>query len=225
MQKKSLLQHREQLFSSHSSPSSSYNKYKASHSPLDSSTSLDKTPPSRSIKSLSSSTYARSRNNHLSPNPARTFETTDTRNLSKNSGIVRSKDNVALAGHSNSYVNNSNKQYENIQVSPSTNQGGNNYSVVAMEAQRKVSEAVVAGGPKARARRNSFREAVESKGEKDNKKEDDKKFVTEAVNSARWLMRAIEQRNSTTLKVAVEILKQQKQLSTSTQLLKLMFSF
>ena len=174
MQKKSLLQHREQLFSSHSSPSSSYNKYKASHSPLDSSTSLDKTPPSRSIKSLSSSSYARSRNNHLSPNAARTFETTDTRNLSKNSGIVRSKDNMALAGYSNSLVNNSNNQYENIQVSSSTNQGGNDYSVVAMEAQRKVSEAVVAGGPKARARRNSFREAVESKGEKDNKKDDDK---------------------------------------------------
>ena len=31
-----------------------------------------------------------------------------------------------------------------------------------MEAQRKVSAAVVAGGPKARERRNSFREAVKS---------------------------------------------------------------
>ena len=45
---------------------------------------------------------------------------------------------------------------------------------------------------------------------KNNNKSDDKKFVNEAVNSARWLVRAIEQRNSTTLKVAVEILKQQK---------------
>ena len=38
----------------------------------------------------------------------------------------------------------------------------------------------------------------------------DKKFVSEAFNSAKWLMRAIEQRNSTTLKVAVEILKKQR---------------
>jgi RNA polymerase sigma-54 factor len=45
---------------------------------------------------------------------------------------------------------------------------------------------------------------------KSNKKDEDKKFVAEAVNSARWLVRAIEQRNSTTLKVAVEILKLQK---------------
>lgn len=43
-----------------------------------------------------------------------------------------------------------------------------------------------------------------------NKKEEDKKFVNESVNSARWLMRAIEQRNSTTLKIAVQILKKQK---------------
>ncbi|MBJ56994.1 MAG: RNA polymerase sigma-54 factor [Rickettsiales bacterium] len=43
-----------------------------------------------------------------------------------------------------------------------------------------------------------------------NKKEEDKKFVSESVNSAKWLLRAIEQRNSTTLKVAVEILKLQK---------------
>ena len=43
-----------------------------------------------------------------------------------------------------------------------------------------------------------------------NNKDDDKKFVNESVNSARWLVRAIEQRNSTTLKVAVEILTQQK---------------
>ncbi len=39
----------------------------------------------------------------------------------------------------------------------------------------------------------------------------DKKFVSEAFNSAKWLLRAIEQRNSTTLKVAVEILKKQKE--------------
>jgi RNA polymerase sigma-54 factor len=43
-----------------------------------------------------------------------------------------------------------------------------------------------------------------------NKNEEDKKFVSESVNSAKWLLRAIEQRNSTTLKVAVEILKLQK---------------
>ncbi len=43
-----------------------------------------------------------------------------------------------------------------------------------------------------------------------NTKEEDKRFVAESVNSAKWLIRAIEQRNSTTLKVAVEILKLQK---------------
>mgnify|MGYP001335866114 FL=1 len=43
------------------------------------------------------------------------------------------------------------------------------------------------------------------------KNENDKKFVSEAFNSAKWLLRAIEQRNSTTLKVAVEILKKQKE--------------
>ena len=43
-----------------------------------------------------------------------------------------------------------------------------------------------------------------------NKTENDKKFVNESVNSARWLLRAVEQRNSTTLKIAVEILKKQK---------------
>ncbi len=46
---------------------------------------------------------------------------------------------------------------------------------------------------------------------KNNKKETDKKFVNEAVNSARWLVRAIEQRNSTTLKIAIEILKKQRE--------------
>ena len=43
------------------------------------------------------------------------------------------------------------------------------------------------------------------------KNENDKRFVSEAFNSAKWLLRAIEQRNSTTLKVAVEILKKQKE--------------
>ena len=43
-----------------------------------------------------------------------------------------------------------------------------------------------------------------------NNKDDEKKFVNESVNSARWLLRAIEQRNSTTLKIAVQILKKQR---------------
>ena len=43
-----------------------------------------------------------------------------------------------------------------------------------------------------------------------NKTDNDKRFVNESVNSARWLLRAVEQRNSTTLKIAVEILKKQK---------------
>ena len=53
-------------------------------------------------------------------------------------------------------------------------------------------------------------EQFAEKVKKSNKKEEDKRFVAEAVSSARWLIRAIEQRNSTTLKVAVEILKLQK---------------
>ena len=52
-----------------------------------------------------------------------------------------------------------------------------------------------------------FAEEVKNK----NTKENDKKFVNEAVNSAKWLLRAIEQRNSTTLKIAVEVLKKQKE--------------
>ena len=40
--------------------------------------------------------------------------------------------------------------------------------------------------------------------------ENDKKFITESVNSARWLMKAIEQRNLTTLKISTEIVEQQK---------------
>ena len=51
-----------------------------------------------------------------------------------------------------------------------------------------------------------FAEEVKSSNKSDN----DRKFVNESVNSARWLLRAVEQRNSTTLKIAVEILKKQK---------------
>ena len=41
-------------------------------------------------------------------------------------------------------------------------------------------------------------------------KEGDKKFISESVTSARWLLKAIEQRNVTTLKISSEIVKQQK---------------
>lgn len=41
-------------------------------------------------------------------------------------------------------------------------------------------------------------------------KEGDKKFISESVSSARWLLKAIEQRNVTTLKISSEIVKQQK---------------
>ncbi len=56
-----------------------------------------------------------------------------------------------------------------------------------------------------------IQEDFADKVKKNNDKENEKKFVNESVNSARWLLRAIEQRNSTTLKIAVEVLKQQKQ--------------
>ena len=46
--------------------------------------------------------------------------------------------------------------------------------------------------------------------EKLTKKENDKKFVSDSANSARWLLKAIEQRNITTLKISSEIVQQQK---------------
>ena len=39
----------------------------------------------------------------------------------------------------------------------------------------------------------------------------DKKFISENLNSAKWLMKAIEQRNITTLKISSEIVTQQKE--------------
>ena len=52
-------------------------------------------------------------------------------------------------------------------------------------------------------------EDLADKVKNNNSKDTDKKYVTENINSARWLIRAIQQRNSTTMKVAIEILKQQ----------------
>lgn len=46
--------------------------------------------------------------------------------------------------------------------------------------------------------------------EKLNCGESDKKFINESLNSARWLMKAIQQRNITTLKISSEIVNQQK---------------
>ncbi|MEE2695009.1 MAG: RNA polymerase factor sigma-54 [Pseudomonadota bacterium] len=40
--------------------------------------------------------------------------------------------------------------------------------------------------------------------------ESDKKFISESLNSARWLLKAIQQRNITTLKISSEIVNQQK---------------
>ena len=39
----------------------------------------------------------------------------------------------------------------------------------------------------------------------------DKKFISENINSAKWLLKAIEQRNITTLKISSEIVSQQKE--------------
>ena len=41
--------------------------------------------------------------------------------------------------------------------------------------------------------------------------ESDKKFISENINSAKWLLKAIEQRNITTLKISSEIVNQQKE--------------
>ena len=41
--------------------------------------------------------------------------------------------------------------------------------------------------------------------------ESDKKFINESLNSARWLLKAIQQRNVTTLKISSEIVNQQKE--------------
>ena len=38
----------------------------------------------------------------------------------------------------------------------------------------------------------------------------DKKYISESLNSARWLIKAIEQRNLTTLKISSEIISQQR---------------
>ena len=42
-------------------------------------------------------------------------------------------------------------------------------------------------------------------------KDSDKKFISDSLNSARWLIKAIEQRNITTLKISSEIINQQKE--------------
>lgn len=42
-------------------------------------------------------------------------------------------------------------------------------------------------------------------------KDSDKKYINESLNSARWLIKAIEQRNVTTLKISSEIINQQKE--------------
>ncbi len=41
--------------------------------------------------------------------------------------------------------------------------------------------------------------------------DNDKKFISENINSAKWLLKAIEQRNITTLKISSEIVSQQKE--------------
>ena len=170
MQKKSVLQQREQLFSSHSSPSSSYNKYNVFNTPTSNTTSIDKSPPLRMIKSGSNSSFLGYKKNYLNQSTANTFEKTDTRDLSKNTAILKSQGNTEIAGRPLTKGNDRNNQYENMKISTSAISSESSYSVVAMEAQRKVSAAVVAGGPKARERRNSFREAVKSGANTENKK-------------------------------------------------------
>ncbi len=44
--------------------------------------------------------------------------------------------------------------------------------------------------------------------------ESDKKYISENLNSAKWLIKAIQQRNMTTLKISAEIVNQQKLLKT-----------
>ena len=159
MQKKSILQQREQLFSSHSSPSSSYNKYNAIGSSSNTVTT-DKSPPLGMVK-LGNNSIHIGRKNHLSLNA---FETTNTRNLSKKSGMSTPKENLSKGEVCSN-------PYQNINISTSAISSENAYSEAAMEAQRKVSAAVVTGGPKTRERRNSFREAMECGGNTEAKTE------------------------------------------------------
>ena len=168
MQKKNLLQQREQLFSSHSSPSSSYNKYNVLSSPSNKTVSTDNSPPHVMKKSGSNSSFLGNKNYHGQLSSSN-FEKTDTRNLSKRTGGVRSKNSSSIYKKSSLQTDNKNSQMCNPETSTSANSQENSYSVVALEAQRKVSAAVVAGGPKARERRNSFREAVESGTNTENK--------------------------------------------------------
>ena len=169
MQKKSVLQQREQLFSSHSSPSSSYNKYNALCSPSNNSASIEDSPPYVMRKSGSNSSFSghRNYNSQISSN---SFEKTNTRNLSKMS-IAPKATNEVKHNKSPIQADSNNTAFDKTDVSTSNKSLGNSYSVVALEAQRKVSAAIVAGGPKARERRNSFREAVESGAGTENKKE------------------------------------------------------
>ena len=53
-------------------------------------------------------------------------------------------------------------------------------------------------------------EGYADKLEKLNCGENDKKFINESIGSAKWLVKAIEQRNITTLKISAEIVDQQK---------------
>lgn len=59
--------------------------------------------------------------------------------------------------------------------------------------------------PSVRVKRGFAKEALKSVS-----KEDDKKFMSERVADAKWLHRAIEQRNSTTLAIGAEIVRRQQ---------------
>ena len=50
--------------------------------------------------------------------------------------------------------------------------------------------------------------------------DNDKKFISENINSAKWLLKAIEQRNITTLKISSEIVSQQKEFFEKGKILK-----
>ena len=54
--------------------------------------------------------------------------------------------------------------------------------------------------------------------------DNDKKFISENINSAKWLLKAIEQRNITTLKISSEIVNQQKEFFEKVSLIQRSFT-
>ena len=134
------------LFSSHSSPSSSYNKYKSQQQQQPQFGKVS-SPPGTIQKSVSSPTGTIQKN---FCSPALGAKNMGSPKHSPTQDTVRSQ-----------MLGDDNRDYANLMVMRQQQQQ-NSANNTAIEAQRKVSESVYSnGGLRPRERRNSFREAVE----------------------------------------------------------------